>query len=161
MIASPSHLAYIALGANLGDRERNIRDAIDCLRRDPRINVVKVSSLIENPAVGGPPDSPAFLNGVAEIQTTLEPWQLLQTLLAVERQLGRERHLQWEARTIDLDLLLFGNRIMRESDLIVPHPRMHQRRFVLQPLAEIAPELRHPESGMTVARMLAELDVYE
>lgn len=149
--------AYIALGANLGDRESNIRDALRRLEASPEINVTKISSLLENPAVGGPTDAPLFLNAVAEIQTTLSPRALLQRLLAVEHELGRERHEKWEPRKIDLDQILYGDRVIDEPDLTVPHPRMHERWFVLKPLAEIAPEVCHPILNQTATSLLRKL----
>lgn len=150
-------IAYIGLGANVGDRAGNIADALEKLRSDPPVEVRQVSSLLENPAVGGPPDSPAFLNAVAEIETTLSPRELLDRLLAIERDLGRERHRKWDPRTIDLDLLLYGGRVIDEADLKVPHPRMHERRFVLEPLAQIAPGGMHPVRKRTFAQLLEDL----
>jgi 2-amino-4-hydroxy-6-hydroxymethyldihydropteridine diphosphokinase len=150
-------LAYIALGANLGDRARNIQAALHLLESLPGIRVTKVSSLLENPAVGGPADSPPFLNAVAQIETTLEPRQLLQRLLDIEHELGRERNLKWEPRQIDLDLLLFGEVVISQPHLVIPHPRMHERRFVLEPLAEIAPKAWHPVLKRTIADLLRDL----
>ena len=149
--------AYVAFGANLGDRAATIGQALDQLGAHPQIEVIKVSSLLENPAVGGPPDSPAFLNGVAEVSTTLSPRELLQTLLAIERRLGRERHRKWDPRTIDLDLLAYGDRVIDEPELRVPHPRMHEREFVLAPLAEIAPDAVHPRLMQSFTQLLAAL----
>ncbi|MEA2710846.1 MAG: hypothetical protein QOF78_3447 [Phycisphaerales bacterium] len=136
--------AYIALGANLGDRRGNIDAALDRLRATPGVRVTKVSSLLENPAVGGPADSPPFLNAAAEIETTLAPRALLDALLDIERQLGRERREKWGPRTIDLDLLLYGEQILDEPHLKIPHPLLHERRFVLDPLKELAPRAFHP-----------------
>ena len=130
--------AYIALGANLGDRAANLRTAMAMLHRTPGVRVTKVSAFLENPAVGGPADSPDFLNAVAEVQTRLSPIELLHRLLEIERALGRERVEKWGPRTIDLDLLIHGNEAMKTSELTLPHPRLHERRFVLSPLAEIA-----------------------
>lgn len=157
MTAPNQNTAYIALGANLGDRERNIRDALRRLAASSEISIRKISSLLENPAVGGPAGAPSFLNVVAEIETTLSPRALLQRLLAVEHELGRERHEKWEPRKIDLDLILYGNMVIDEPDLIVPHPRMHERRFVLQPLAEIAPQVLHPVLHQKAAALLQNL----
>ncbi len=131
-------MAFVALGANLGDREKNIRVAVDALKRSAGVRVVRVSSLMENPAVGGPKGSPDFLNGVMEIKTTLPPHRLLDRLLEIEREMGRERREKWSPRTIDLDLLLYGDQVIETTALVIPHPLMHTRRFVLELLAEIA-----------------------
>ena len=149
--------AYIALGANLGDREANIRRALSELEIGGGILVKRISKLIENPAVGGPENSPDFLNGVAEIETNLSPHELLHRLLAVERKLGRERREKWAPRHIDLDLLLFGEQIISDDELSIPHPLMQTRRFVLEPLAEIAPNLLHPILGVNIRTLLQRL----
>jgi 2-amino-4-hydroxy-6-hydroxymethyldihydropteridine diphosphokinase len=149
--------AYIALGANLADREGQIRSAADFLRATPGVISVKLSPLMEYPAVGGPPDSPDFLNAVAEVQTTLSPRELLQCLLDIERQMGRVRNEKWGPRKIDLDLLLYDDRVIHEPELEVPHPRMHERRFVLEPLARLAPKAVHPVSEQTIGQILAAL----
>jgi 2-amino-4-hydroxy-6-hydroxymethyldihydropteridine diphosphokinase len=149
--------AFIGLGANLGDRGANIHAALARLRKSDGIAVGAVSSLLENPAVGGPAGSPPFLNAVARIETTLPPRILLHQLLAIEADLGRARLRRWEPRVIDLDLLLYGNRIVDEPGLTLPHPRLHVRRFVLLPLAEISPDTIHPTFGKTIRRLLDEL----
>ena len=146
--------AYIALGANLGDRAGNIHAAVEMLRSAVGIEVTKVSRLREYPAVGGPPDSPAFLNAAAELETTLSARELLNRLLEIERSLGRQRREKWGPRLIDLDLLLYEDQIIAEPDLVIPHPLMHERRFVLEPLKEIAPAARHPSLDRQIAELL-------
>jgi 2-amino-4-hydroxy-6-hydroxymethyldihydropteridine diphosphokinase len=150
-------LAYVALGANLGDRAGNIFQAVAKINATPGLRVRRISPLIDNDAVGGPPDSPPFLNGVAEIQATILPQEILARLLAIETELGRIRGKRWEPRLIDLDLLLYGTVQIDEPGLTLPHPRLHERRFVLQPLAKIAPKLVHPTLGKTMQALLDEL----
>ena len=149
--------AYIALGANVGDRRSNIQKAIEALRATNGVEITRVSTLLENPAVGGPADSPPFLNAVAELRTTLQAQSLLDRLLQIERSLGRERREKWGPRVIDLDVVLYGDQVIHTDRLTVPHPLMHERRFVLQPLAEIAPDARHPASKLTAREMLERL----
>jgi 2-amino-4-hydroxy-6-hydroxymethyldihydropteridine diphosphokinase len=153
----PEFTAFIALGANLGNREHNIHSALSQIKQTPGISIVQVSSLLENPAVGGPPNSPPFLNAAAELKTTLGSHALLHRLLEIERHIGRVHRERWEPRPIDLDLLLYGDHIISSQELVVPHPLMHERRFVLQPLGEIAPEAVHPILQMTIAGLLENL----
>ena len=146
--------AHIALGSNLGDRESNIRSAVMTLGKLEGVRVRRVSTLFENPAVGGPSDAPAFLNTAAELDTSLDARALLRRLLEVERALGRQRRERWAPREIDLDLLLYGDETIDEPGLTVPHPLMHERLFVLKPLAEIAPRVVHPIHKKTIAELL-------
>jgi 2-amino-4-hydroxy-6-hydroxymethyldihydropteridine diphosphokinase len=143
-------LAYVGLGSNLGDREATIRGAVEALP-----GVVAVSTLRETDPVGVT-EQPAFLNGAVVLETDLSARELLELLLAVERSLGRERRERWGPRTIDLDLLLYADEAIDEPGLTVPHPRLHERRFVLEPLAELDPELAVPGRG-TVKDLLAGL----
>ena len=143
-------LAYVGLGSNLGDREALIREAADL------IGASRLSSIIETEPWGYV-DQPRFLNAVAEVETLLEARAFLRHLLAVEQRLGRERvGPQWGPRTIDLDLLLFGDEAIDEPGLVVPHPHLEERLFVLEPLAELVPSRRIPNSG-TVQDVLAGL----
>jgi 2-amino-4-hydroxy-6-hydroxymethyldihydropteridine diphosphokinase len=143
--------AYVGICANLGDRESTIERAIARLP-----GVVAVSELRETEPVGVA-EQPPFLNGAVALDTALSPRELLDTLLAVERVLGRERRERWGPRTIDLDLLLYGDEIVDEPGLTVPHPRLHERRFALEPLAELDPGLEIPGRGR-VSELLAGLD---
>jgi 2-amino-4-hydroxy-6-hydroxymethyldihydropteridine diphosphokinase len=144
--------AYVGLGANLGDREATIRRAVELLP-----DVVAVSTLIETDPVGYL-DQPRFLNGVAALETELEPRELLNLLLEIERELGRTRDgPRFGPRTIDLDLLVYGQTQLDEPGLTLPHPRLHERRFVLEPLAELDPGLAVPGRG-TLDELIAALD---
>ena len=133
-------VVYIGLGSNLGDRGRNILSAIEKIGAILGTQVTKVSTIIETVPVGGPPQG-KFLNAVIEIQTNLTCRNLLTGLQSIEARLGRARGALNAPRTIDLDILLFGGQTIREDDLIVPHPRIQERDFVLGPLKEIAPEV--------------------
>jgi len=147
---------YIGLGSNLGDRRRYIADAVGRMREAAGIVVRRVSMLIETAPVGGPPQG-KFLNGVVEIETTLPPRELLKELQGIEGALGRVRAERWGPRTIDLDILLYGDEVVTEADLMIPHALMHERAFVLRPLAEIAPGARHPVLRKSVGELLTQL----
>jgi 2-amino-4-hydroxy-6-hydroxymethyldihydropteridine diphosphokinase len=139
--------AYLGLGANLGDREATIRSALELLGRDGAVDVVAVSTLRDTDPVGLV-DQPRFLNGVAVVETRLSPRELLDLMLAVERELGRTRAgPRFGPRTIDLDLLVYGDEMVDEPGLTVPHPRLAERQFALEPLAELEPDLVVPGRG--------------
>lgn len=143
--------AYLGLGANLGDRQGAIAQALKELGMLPTITVAAVSSLYQTAPVGVL-DQPDFLNAVAEVQTTLAPRPLLAQILQVEQQLGRVRTMRWGPRTIDIDILVFGEMQMEEPDLTIPHPRLAERAFALVPLAEVAPSLCLPGEHETVRK---------
>src|SRR5262245_8775838 len=149
--------AYIGIGSNLGDRQRNITTALGKLKESQGISVVRASKPLDNPAEGMGDDAPPFLNSAVQIETSLGSHALLHRLLEIEREMGRQRRQRWEPRSIDLDLLLYGDQILSSQELIVPHPLMHERRFVLEPLAQIAPEVVHPTLQMTIAGLLEDL----
>jgi len=135
--------AYIGLGSNLGDRERSIREALAMLSSNGSVEVTRVSDIRETAPLG-PMAQPEYLNGVAEIRTALEPQELLRRLKATEAALGRRPHGKWEPRPIDLDLLLFGQHVIEQGGLTVPHPDTHLRSFVLDGLCQLNPDLIHP-----------------
>jgi 2-amino-4-hydroxy-6-hydroxymethyldihydropteridine diphosphokinase len=140
-------LAYVGLGVNLGDRERTLHAAVDALAAEDGVEVVSVSVLRETEPVGVG-QQPLYLNGAAEVETTLTARELLDRLLAVEQRFGRIRVPgEHSPRTLDLDLLLYGDEVIDEPGLTVPHPRLHERRFVLEPIAELAPGLVVPGRG--------------
>jgi len=149
--------AYIALGSNLGDRRAAIHAALAALDNDEQTHVTKVSPLIETAPVGGPPGQGAFLNAACEVSTNRPPRHLLDLLLTIEHHLGRERRQRWGPRLIDLDLLLYDDQIINQPGLTIPHPRMHERLFVLEPLAAIAPDLLHPVLRDSFADLRARL----
>ena len=148
--------AFVGLGANLGDRFAQLAAALEALDREPEIEVLGVSPVYEGPAhTLDDEEQPPFLNAVAALRTTLSPAALLDQLHRVERALGRERRGLWQPRLIDLDLLVYGDRVEWNDDLAVPHPRLAERRFVLQPLADLAADLRVPGHDATAADLLA------
>lgn len=145
-------VAAIALGSNLGDRVGHLNHAIS--RLQPLLADLVVSRFHETVPVGAPGPQPLFLNAAAVGRTTLTARRLLQALLAIEEERGRTRPYQNAPRSLDLDLILYGDATIDEPGLIVPHPRFRERRFVLEPLAEIAPEIRDPVTGKTIVEFL-------
>lgn len=142
---------YISLGSNIGDRSANLREAMERLGRLGQ--VVAASSLYETEPVEFT-EQPWFLNGIVKLETELTPSELLEGMLRIEQQMGRERQQKNGPRKIDLDIVLFGEKIVNEPGLTIPHPAMHERRFVLEPLAEIAPEAEHPVYRKTIRELL-------
>lgn len=154
-----SHTAFVALGSNLGDREENLRRALELLSQNGA-EIVKISKFIETEPYGVI-DQPRFLNGVCQVKTVLKPLELLRLLLAVEKEMGRVRLRHWGERNIDLDLLLYEDVIIDTEELRLPHPDMVNRDFVMLPLAEIAPELKHHVLDKTMAELAAEFMQYK
>ena len=149
-------IAYVSLGSNLGDREAALRGAVSALARDASVSISKLSSLYETDPVGPPPQGP-YLNGAVALETTLPPIELLCLLQQVESEAGRVREgvPRWSARSLDLDLLVYGLQTVDDPALQVPHPRMADRAFVLEPLSEIAPWLRHPPTREAITELAA------
>ena len=150
-----ARLVAIALGSNVGDRHAHLTGAIDRLR--PYLDDLLISSFVDTVPVGTPGPQDRYLNAALVGRSALGPRLWLEVLLAAEREGGRERPYRFAPRTLDLDLILCGSEVVEEPDLVVPHPRFRERRFVLGPLAEIAPGLRDPVTGLTVGQLLARL----
>jgi len=149
---------WISLGSNLGDRQQILDQAVESLRQTSGVLVNEVSSYHETRPVGGPPGQGPFLNAAAHLETDLEPGPLLETLQRIENEAGRVRVVRWGERTLDLDILIYGTRFLSSKRLQLPHPRLAFRRFVLAPLAEIAPAIADPMTKRTITELLANLD---
>jgi 2-amino-4-hydroxy-6-hydroxymethyldihydropteridine diphosphokinase len=152
--AAPNRAA-IALGSNLGDSRSTLEQALQTLAQMPAVTLLAQSHWYQTKPVG--PPQPDYINGCAVVQTQLDPEQLLETLLEIENQYGRVRAQRWGARTLDLDLILFGDRVIDTLKLQLPHPRMGERAFVLRPLADIAPDWVDPMTHCTIAQLLAQV----
>ena len=154
---SDKHNAYLLLGSNLGNREKYIADAVNLLHKNVG-EILKVSSIYET-AAWGKTDQPGFLNIALELSTVLNPLQLLETVLKIEADLGRVRYEKWGERLIDIDIILYGDMVINEvGKLQIPHPEMQYRKFVLLPLAEIAPAVIHPVLKKPISELLVNLD---
>jgi len=153
---SLSHRAAIALGSNLGDSQTIISGALQALRDHPGIKLEAYSRCYQTPAVG--PPQPDYLNACAVLRTHLTPRALLHCLLDIEARFGRERRERWGPRTLDLDLLLFDNDVVEEPGLMIPHPRMTERAFVLVPLCDVASDWMHPTTDQAIAQLAEQVD---
>ncbi|OUQ25574.1 2-amino-4-hydroxy-6-hydroxymethyldihydropteridine pyrophosphokinase [Lachnoclostridium sp. An131] len=151
------HTAYIALGANLGDKEANLRLGVEALRATKGCQVLAVSDFLVTEPYGGV-EQDDFLNGAMKIRTLLTPHELLERLHEIEQEAKRERVVRWGPRTLDLDILLYDDLILDEEELHIPHIEMYKRDFVLKPLCQIAPYVRHPVYNRTAAELLAALE---
>ena len=148
---------FIALGSNIEPRGRYIQQALALIDKHKQISVEKISSIYETQPIGGPENQLPYLNAVAKIKTSLTPHELLKYLQQIEQNLGRKRNIFWGPRTIDIDILLIDSEIISTDELIVPHPLMHERKFVMQPLAQIAPDAIHPILMMSAKTILESL----
>lgn len=149
-------VAYIGLGSNLGDRLAHLRNAVDAVKHLG--DSIAVSSLYESEPFGvGDDQQPMYLNMVLSIRTDLTPQQLLSELLKIELINGRVRHRRYESRTLDLDILMYGNEVIKTPELAIPHPRMHERAFVMLPLSEIAADLALPNCDLTISQLAMKL----
>ena len=155
--ANAMHLVYIGFGSNIGDRLAHIRNAIHALAEAEGITLQKISSIYETDPIGYETQA-QFLNGVAAIQTSLPPLSLLHTLKDIETAIGRKHRTRWGPREIDLDILIYGDLCLQTEKLVIPHPEMHLRRFVLAPLAEISLDFVHPVLKETIQILLERLE---
>ena len=149
------YITYLLLGSNLGDSLKYLADASELIGN--RLGIIRVNSSLYRTASWGKHDQPDFINKVIGLDTELSPRELLKGILAIEFELGRERNERWGSRTIDIDILLFGDQIIDQPDLKIPHPFLHERRFSLEPLCEIAPAFIHPLLSKSISELLNDL----
>jgi 2-amino-4-hydroxy-6-hydroxymethyldihydropteridine diphosphokinase len=149
---------YVGLGSNLGSKRENLVNAIKTIDTYEGICVIDKSGFYETAPVGGPPQ-PDYVNCAIELETEFEPQTLLKEFKKIERELGRKPDVRWGPRTIDLDILLYGDRIVSNHDLKIPHERMHERTFVLAPLCEISPNIKHPVLKLNISELLEKLRI--
>jgi 2-amino-4-hydroxy-6-hydroxymethyldihydropteridine diphosphokinase len=147
--------AYLLLGSNLGNSKKYLSDAI--IQISDQVGLVSGRSSLYQTASWGKTNQPDFINQVLRVKTNLEPQQLLATILVIEESLGRKRTEKWGSRTIDIDLLFYGDQMIREENLVVPHPFLHERRFTLLPLLELNPDLVHPVLNQTIKQLYHQL----
>ncbi|MFC1528847.1 2-amino-4-hydroxy-6-hydroxymethyldihydropteridine diphosphokinase [Candidatus Latescibacterota bacterium] len=148
---------YLGLGSNIGDRLGNLNGAVLRLNSSPEILVMNVSNIYETVPVGGPVQ-PDYLNAAVEIETILEPEGLFRHCSGIEKAMGRERTEKYGPRIIDIDIVLYNQLVLKTDDLTIPHPRMHERAFVLRPLADLVPDYVHPVTGLAVKELLERVD---
>jgi len=156
-VFSHPRTAYLALGSNLGDRLAALRGARQAIAAIPGTEILASSRLYETAPVGGPAGQGPYLNAVIAVATDLSPLVLLEACQGVEERFGRRRGTRWDARTLDLDILFYGESVSDDPRLLIPHPRLQERGFVLVPLAELAPGLVHPRLGLSIRQLLERL----
>lgn len=149
------YITYLLLGSNLGDSKKYISEALRLIEEE--IGLIRARSSLYQTASWGKSELPDFINQVIQVETNFASGDLLTGILAIEQQLGRQRTEKWGSRTIDIDILFYGNEIVNESNLVIPHPYLHERRFTLMPLCEIASDFIHPLSGKTIRELLNDL----
>ena len=154
-------LVFLGLGSNLGDRSANLAAARRLLAALPRTALIRDASVYETPPVGGPPGQEPYLNSASLIETRMDPQELLREIQAVEIAVGRDRkaEVRWGPRVIDIDILFWGDMVLEEPDLVIPHPRLAERAFALLPLADLDPDFLHPVKERTVAELLERIDL--
>lgn len=150
------HTAYIALGSNMGEKERYLDMALEEFQKNPKMRLLKTAAYIETEPYGGV-EQDVFVNSICKVETLYSPYDLLDELHRIEQMANRTREIHWGPRTLDLDIIFYDDLVMAEDDLIIPHADMENRTFVLKPLCEIAPYYRHPVNGLTGRQMLEKL----